>query len=207
MVVKVKLEGLKIVKGRQAGTWYVYVRDTMEPLLKGFEGTREQLMARLGEPDMIGAYNARRKRNLNRVYPEGTLGALIAWFQNECAAYTELSARTKKDYGAAFEWLRPEYDCPLDAIDTRSMRCATAAQSRRCRHARRCADGSGEVGSAGERAAGRQNDREGNRRSGAVGKLRRPRLIASCRLLIVARLAFDLQNERDRRSSLLRTRS
>jgi integrase len=127
MVVKVKLEGLKIVKAR--GRWYVYVRDGMDALVKGFKGTREQLMARLAEPDMIGAYNARRKRNLNRIYPEGTLGALIAWFQNECAAYTELSARTKKDYGAAFEWLRPEYDCPLDAIDTASLyevrdRCA-----------------------------------------------------------------------------------
>ena len=129
MVARVRLEGLKIVNAR--GRWYVYVRDGMDPLIKGFEGTREQLMARLADPDMLTVYNARRKRNLNRVYPEGTLGALIAWFQNECAAYTELSGRTKKDYGVAFEWLRPEYDCPLDAIDTASLydvrdRCASA---------------------------------------------------------------------------------
>ena len=119
MVVRVKLEGLKIVNAR--GRWYVYVRDTMEPLLKGFMGTREQLMARLADPDMLAAYNARRKRNLNRVYAEGTLGALVAWYQTDCSAYTDLAARTKKDYDAAFLWLRPEFDCPLDVIDTASL--------------------------------------------------------------------------------------
>jgi integrase len=101
----------------------------MDPLIKGFEGTREQLMARLADPDMLTVYNARRKRNLNRVYPEGTLGALIAWFEKECAAYDEFAERTRKAYGEAFEWLRPEYDCPLDVIDTASLyevrdRCA-----------------------------------------------------------------------------------
>jgi integrase len=130
MVVRVRLEGLKIVPGRKgSGCWYVYVRDTMEPLLKGFEGTREQLMARLAEPDMLAAYNARRKRKLNRVYAEGTLGALVAWYQTDCSAYTDLAARTKKDYDAAFLWLRPEFDCPLNVIDTASLydvrdRCA-----------------------------------------------------------------------------------
>jgi integrase len=106
MVVRVRLKGLKIVNAR--GRWYVYVRDGLDALVKGFEGTREQLMARLAEPDMLTAYNARRKRNLNRVYAEGTLGALVAWYQTDCSAYTDLAARTKKDYDAAFEWLRPD---------------------------------------------------------------------------------------------------
>ncbi len=127
MVVTVRLEGLNIVKAR--GRWYVYFRDGGAPLLKGFDGTRAELLARLAEPDLIGAYNGRRKRDLNRVYPEGTLGSLVAWFKNECPRWEKLSDATRKDYDAAYEWLRPEWDCPLEAITTPALyevrdRCA-----------------------------------------------------------------------------------
>lgn len=126
MVVKVQLEGLNIVKAR--GRWYVYFRDG-GALIKGFEGTREALLDRLGEPDMLGVYNGRRKRDLHRVYPEGSLGSLVAWFKNDCPRWEKLSDATRKDYDAAYEWLRPEWDCPLESITTPTLydvrdRCA-----------------------------------------------------------------------------------
>jgi hypothetical protein len=118
MVVTVRLEGLNIVKAR--GRWYVYFRDG-GALLKGFDGTRAELMARLAEPEMIGAYNGRRKRDLNRVYPDGSLGSLVAWFKADCPRWEKLSDATRKDYNAAYEWLRPEWDCPLEAITTPAL--------------------------------------------------------------------------------------
>jgi integrase len=126
MVVNVRLEGLNIVKAR--GRWYVYFRDG-GALLKGFEGTRDELGARLGDPDMLGVYNGRRSRDLSRVYPEGSLGSLVAWFKNDCPRWEKLSDATRKDYDAAYEWLRPEWDCPLDTITTPGLyevrdRCA-----------------------------------------------------------------------------------
>jgi hypothetical protein len=133
MVVKVQLKGLNIIKAR--GRWYVYFRDGGALLLKGFEGTRDQLMARLSEPDILGIFNGRQKRDLNRVYREGTLGSLVAWFQNECPKYEKLSDATKEDYGKAFAWLQPEFDCPLDVITTWALyevrdRCAKEKKTR-----------------------------------------------------------------------------
>lgn len=127
MVVTVRLEGLNIVKSR--GRWYVYPRKGGKALLSGFEGTREQLMERMGKPDLLGAYNGGRKRDLSRVYPEGSLGSLVAWFKNECPRWEKLSDATRKDYEAAYDWLQPEWDCPLEAITTPSLyevrdRCA-----------------------------------------------------------------------------------
>jgi hypothetical protein len=129
MVVKVRLEGLNVVRAR--GRYYIYFRDGGEPLLKSFDGTRADLDRRLAEPDMIGAYNARRNRDLKRTYPDRTLGWLVEWFENDCPAYEKLAPATRKDYSAAFEWLRPEFDAPLETITTPSLydvrdRCAKA---------------------------------------------------------------------------------
>jgi hypothetical protein len=133
MVVKVRLEGLNVVRSR--GRYYVYFRDGGEPLVKAFDGSRADLDKRLAEPDMIGAYNARRKRNLARTYPERTLGWLVEWYQNECPKYGKLAQATKDDYCAAFEWLRPAFDMPLQLITTPSLyelrdRCAKAKKTR-----------------------------------------------------------------------------
>ena len=113
-MVKVKLNGLNIVRAR--GKWYVYHRDTKEILLKGFEGSRADLERRLAQPDLIAAYNNRRTRDLKRTYPEGTLGACVQWFETECPTYAKLADATKKDYTAAFQYLRPEFDAPLHSI-------------------------------------------------------------------------------------------
>jgi integrase len=127
-VVKVKLAGLKIVRAR--GKYYVYVRATGETLLKGFEGDKAELVKRLSKPDMLGAYNVRRKR-APKSYAEKTLGWLVAWYQDpdQCPEYKGLAPATKEDYDAALTWLEPEYDAPLETIDQGSLyevrdRCA-----------------------------------------------------------------------------------
>src|SRR5262245_15602331 len=90
MVVRVKLKGLKITRNG-AGRYYVYVRGTKRTLVSNFAGTREELIERLGEIDVMTVYNATRRQELNRVYPEGTLGSLVAWFKADCPAYDKLS--------------------------------------------------------------------------------------------------------------------
>lgn len=112
-MVKVHLGGLKIARAR--GKYYVYVRSTGDPILKGFEGNKAALNKRLAMPDMIGAYNVRRKRD-PKSYPEKTLGWLIHWFTTDCPDFTNLSDTTKEQYKDAFKYLENEYDCPLDAI-------------------------------------------------------------------------------------------
>jgi hypothetical protein len=119
MVVTVRLKGLKIYRRR--GRWYVYFRGSPEPLVRGFAGTREALMIHLADPDLLVVYNAKTKRDLNRVYAEGTLGSLIPWFKDKCPRYAKLSDATRKDYDAAFEWLRPAYAIQLADITTPSL--------------------------------------------------------------------------------------
>jgi site-specific recombinase XerD len=119
MVVKVKLDGLNIVRAR--GRYYVYLRETGHVLLRGFEGSRDDLLDRLAEPDMLAAYNAKRKRDLKNVYPEKSLGWLVEWFTEQCPEFGKLSDATKKDYLAAFAYLRPEFDAPLETITQASL--------------------------------------------------------------------------------------
>jgi len=138
MVVRVRLEGLNIVRAR--GKWYVYPRKGGPALLKGFEGTRQQLLDRLAMPDFVQVYN--RPRLLSRTagsFGADTLGGLIHWYSNgdidkvdrkaalaEPAAvengypkwHQKLSKATRKDYLAAFDYLRPEFDIQLADITT-----------------------------------------------------------------------------------------
>jgi len=83
MVVNVRLEGLNIIKGRRPGTWYVYPRGGGEPLIKGFEGTREDLLKKLAEPDFIQTYNRPRlQKYLAASFPIETLGGFVHWYTN-----------------------------------------------------------------------------------------------------------------------------
>lgn len=63
----VKLKALKIARAR--GKYYVYRRETGEVLLRGFKADKAALMKRLGEPDMLGLYNAWQKRAKKISYP------------------------------------------------------------------------------------------------------------------------------------------
>lgn len=119
MVVKVRLKGLNVVKAR--GKFYVYDRATGDALLKGFDGSRADLDKHLAEPEFLGLYNGRRKRDLKQSYPEGTLGSLIQWFENDCPKFDKLADATKKDYRAAYLYLQPEWDAPLDTITQPSL--------------------------------------------------------------------------------------
>lgn len=142
MVVKVRLEGLNIVKARER--WYVYRRSDGEALLKGFEGTRENLAQKLAKPDFIAAYNRPRTRaRTANTFANDMLGGLVHWFTNgdidrKDAALAEtggdagdaktgypkwkkLAQATRKDYLAAFEYLRDEFDIPLAGITTTDL--------------------------------------------------------------------------------------
>jgi integrase len=111
-VVKVRLEGLKIARAR--GKYYVYVRATGDAILRGFEGTPEALRKRLAQPDMIGAYNVRRKK---RDYPEQSLGWLVHWFKHS-AEFKALSKTTREEYTDRLKYLEPEFDFPLADLTT-----------------------------------------------------------------------------------------
>lgn len=120
MVVKVELKGLNIVQSK--GAWYVYVRETKVKLLGGFKGTRGELLQFMAkDPGFLSAYNAERPKPSRSGHPEGTLGALITWFETECPEYQKLSPATQKDYTAAFRYLRPGFDFPLSDIDQVSL--------------------------------------------------------------------------------------
>lgn len=116
MVVMVKLEGLNIVCRR--GKWYVYIRETGAVLIKGFEGSRDDLTRRMQMPDVLDKYNKPRVAKTRTKWPEGTLGALIYWYRNDCAKFQGLSDATKKDYNAAFDYLKDEYDLDLGGLTT-----------------------------------------------------------------------------------------
>jgi hypothetical protein len=128
MVVRVKLKGLKIARNK-AGRYYVYVRGTKQSIVSNFEGDRDALLARLAESDVLTLYNAYRKRDISRVYAEGTLGALIAWFKADYPGYAKLADATRDDYDKAFSWLESGFDCPVELITTPELydlrdRCA-----------------------------------------------------------------------------------
>lgn len=136
MVVRVTLSGLKITRNG-AGRYYVYIRETRTPILRGFKGNREALLKRLAEPDMVALYNGHRGRH-GRVYAEGTLGSLVAWFKADCPAYARLAEATRADYDKAFAWLEARHEtfnCPLDLITTPELhdlrdRCAKERMGR-----------------------------------------------------------------------------
>jgi len=117
MVLKVRLNGLKIARSR--GKYYVYVRATGEKILSGFEGDKDALIKRLGEADMLGAYNERRKRS-PKSYADKTLGWLVAWYR-ETPEYKDLAEATRANYDAALTYLEPGYDAPLEIITPASV--------------------------------------------------------------------------------------
>jgi hypothetical protein len=113
VVLRVKLEGLKIVRSR--GKYYVYHRHNGEAILRGFDGDKDALARKLSEPATLGAYNGKRKREMDS-YADGSLGALVHWFKTQCPAYADLSDTTRDQYDKAFAYLEPEFDSPLSSI-------------------------------------------------------------------------------------------
>lgn len=119
MVVNVKVTGLNIVKAR--GKWYVYYRATGERLLGPIEGTRDDVLAEIGKKEFVARWNNRRPEATQASYGAGTLGALVRWFELECPNYLKLSEATKKDYSAAFLYLKPCFHMHVDEITTAEL--------------------------------------------------------------------------------------
>jgi hypothetical protein len=134
MVVKVKLEGLNIVQARNNGRWYVYPRGGGKAVIRGFKGTRAELLAKLAEPETMQTYN--RPRLLRRPasdFQVEQLGGFVHWFT--CGAvddakpgdvqgypkWWKLADATRADYLEAFDWLRPDFDVALKDIDQPSL--------------------------------------------------------------------------------------
>ena len=127
MVVAVRLRGLNITRAR--GRWYVYPRGGGDALIKGFAGSRDELLKKLAEPDLIQSYNRPRLRQrLAASFPMETLGGFIHWFtcgaiddaeKGEIDGYPKwwrLADSTRQDYVEAFDYLRPEFDISLAEI-------------------------------------------------------------------------------------------
>lgn len=135
MVIRVRLVGLNITKAR--GRWYVYPRKGGEALIKGFEGTRAQLLEHMEQPDFIQTYN--RPRVLSRPaadFGAEALGGLVHWFTNGdidgpdrkatlsapgaiangYPKWRKLAKATRADYLDAFDYLRAEFDILLADI-------------------------------------------------------------------------------------------
>jgi hypothetical protein len=76
-----KLEGLKIYKAR--GHWYVYPRGGGDPLIKGCDGSREDALKKLAEPEFMQTYNRPQlQKRLAASFPIETLGGFIHWYSN-----------------------------------------------------------------------------------------------------------------------------
>jgi integrase len=103
VVVKVPLKGLNIRRSR--GKWYVSYRATGETLIKGFEGTREQLDRQLASHDFRVKHMQAETKDRSPSYDEGTLGNLIKWFKSECPRWDKLSEASKEDYEKSFAYL------------------------------------------------------------------------------------------------------
>jgi len=142
MVVRVKFKGLKIANAR--GKYYVYRRETDEPLIKGFIGSRAELVQKLEDPEFIQVYN--RPRLLRRRAGDfliETLGGFVHWYtcgaiddakEGEVDGYPKwwkLAKSTRDDYLGAFDYLRPEFDIVLNDITqpALSTRCVTLART------------------------------------------------------------------------------
>jgi site-specific recombinase XerD len=134
MVARVRLDALHIIQAR--GKWYVYRRATRESLIKGFNGSRDELLREMSKPDFIATYNRPRKRREPASdFSSDTLGGFVNWFTNGDIDRTaderkaedrfgadgypkwkKLAAATRQDYLEAFEYLRNEFDIPLADI-------------------------------------------------------------------------------------------
>ncbi|MBB1247425.1 integrase [Rhizobium sp. G21] len=103
LVVKVRLKGLNIRQAR--GRWYVSYRATGESLVKGFEGTREQLERHMSSHAFRLALTMAETRDRAPTYAEGTLGALIEWFKSDCPRWEKLKPASQEDYQKTFDYL------------------------------------------------------------------------------------------------------
>lgn len=104
---KVKLSGLNI-RRNSTGKWYVSVRATGAALISAFDGTRDELTKAMSADSFLNAYSIGKSAKKRRVYPDGTFGALIDWYETR-EAWTKLAPRTRADYTKARDFLDPVF--------------------------------------------------------------------------------------------------
>lgn len=108
-----KLKGLNI-RQNSAGVWYASYRST--GALLGKADSREALDALMEEPPFLQAYVLAQTSKRRIIYPAGTFGALVDWYQTR-PEWTGLADRTRADYQKALNFLEPAYGYSTDEIE------------------------------------------------------------------------------------------
>ena len=122
-----KLKGLNI-RQNSAGVWYASYRST--GALLGKADSREALDALMEAPAFLQAYVLAQTSKRRIIYPTGTFGALVEWYQTR-PEWTDLAKRTRADYQKALNFLEPAYGYSSDEIelaDVADLRDQAAAE-------------------------------------------------------------------------------
>ncbi len=111
--MRVRIRGLNIRRAK--GRWYVGIRGG-KSLVKGFNGTREDLQKYMSTPEFMMKLALARK--VGNSFEPDTLGGLIEWFKSETTRWQRLSPSTQSDYEKKFAWIGADLHYPADQIDT-----------------------------------------------------------------------------------------
>ncbi|MCB1460949.1 MAG: tyrosine-type recombinase/integrase [Nitratireductor sp.] len=83
-------------------------------MIKGFDGTREDLTRAMEEPEFMLALAAARMHR--PAFGDGTLGGLIEWCKSDTVRWARLRDATKADYEKSFAWIGADLHYAVDAI-------------------------------------------------------------------------------------------
>lgn len=102
-MAKVEFKRLNIRRSR--GKWYVAYRPTGENFVKGFEGSKGDLLEHLASPEVMQAYLAAKAKGRERVVDPKIVEQLFDWFMDEGnEAWAKLTERTRNDYRRVITW-------------------------------------------------------------------------------------------------------
>jgi hypothetical protein len=106
-VTIVRVKGFQIFRDRH-GRWRCYHRKTSQPI--------DLAKAPLGSAEFMAECARITAISASADPKPGTLGLLIAAYRGH-PAFTDLAPRTKSDYQAVFQYLKPIADTPLVRFD------------------------------------------------------------------------------------------
>lgn len=122
-----KLKGLNLRKN-SAGVWYASFR--ANGTLLGKAEDREALDRLMETPEFLQAYVLAQTGKRKIVYPDGTFGAVVDWYQTK-PEWTDLAKRTKADYQKALNFIEPAYAysaAEIEMADVVELRDQAAAE-------------------------------------------------------------------------------
>lgn len=108
-----KLKGLNI-RQNSAGVWYASYRANGTFL--GKADSKDALRALMEMPEFLQAYILAKTGKRKIIYPDGTFGALVDWYQTK-KEWTDLADRTKADYQKALNFIEPAYGYSTGEIE------------------------------------------------------------------------------------------